>query len=142
MPIGNNNQTISGCGIHHLAVQCHDLNESLHFYCDVLGMTPVLEFTTARKIVLVDIGDGCHIELLGPRLDGQASEIAAAPAHPLVHLALTTTDARGAIEKVRQAGYQVTAEPKDVTLNTLPVTNAFFIGPNQEIIEFFQVNGG
>jgi hypothetical protein len=88
----------------------------------------------------VDIGDGCHIELLGPRLDGEVSEIATAPAHPLVHLALTTTDARAAVEKVRQAGYQVTVEPKDVMLNTLAVTNAFFKGPNDEIIEFFQVN--
>lgn len=140
MPIGNRNTVISGCGVHHLAVQCRDLDESLHFYCDVLGMTPALEFTTNRKIVLVDIGDGSHIELLGPRLDGQVSEIAAAPGHPLLHLALTTTDARAAVEKVRQAGYPVTVEPKDIMLNTLAVTNAFFTGPNDEIIEFFQVN--
>lgn len=140
MPIGKNNSVIPGCGVHHLAIQCRDLKESLHFYCDVLGMTPVLEFTTARNIVLVDIGDGSHVELLGPRLDGQLGEIAAAPVHPLVHLALTTTDTRAAVEKVRAAGYQVTVEPKDVALGTLSVTNAFFKGPNDEIIEFFQVN--
>jgi catechol 2,3-dioxygenase-like lactoylglutathione lyase family enzyme len=139
MPIGNNNQVIPGCGVHHLAVQCNNLEESLHFYCDVLGMTPVVEFTTARKIVLVDIGDGSHMELLGPRLDGQVSEIASAPIHPLVHLALTTTDTRAAVEKVRAAGYAVTVEPKDVSLGSLAVTNAFFKGPNDEIIEFFQV---
>ena len=95
-------------------------------------MPPVLEFTTTRKIVLVDMGDGSHLEQLGPRLDGQGSEIAASPIHPLVHLALTTTDARAALEKVRSAGYPVTVEPKEVVLNTLAVTN-------DETIEFFQV---
>lgn len=139
MPIGKNNPVIPGCGVHHLAIQCRNLEELLHFYCDVLGMTTVLEFTTNRKIVLVDIGDGSHMELLGPPLDGQLSEIGASPIHPLLHLALTTSDARAAVEKVRAAGYQVTSEPKEVVLNTLAVTNAFFKGPNDEVIEFFQV---
>jgi glyoxylase I family protein len=59
---------------------------------------------------------------------------------PVIHFALATTDTRAALEHVRQAGYEVTVEPKDVTLDSLEVTIAFFKGPNGEIIEFFQTN--
>ena len=43
-------------------------------------------------------------------------------------------------ELVRQAGYQVTVEPKDVNLGGLEVTVAFFKGPCGEILEFFQTH--
>jgi glyoxylase I family protein len=139
MPIGNANQAIPGCGMHHIAVQCRNLDESLCLYRDVLGMIPVLEFGGDRKIVLLDMGDGSCVELLGPQSNAPRPEINSSPAHPLAHLALTTTDTFAAVEKVRKAGYAITSEPKRVLLNTLGVINAFFVGPNGEIIEFFQV---
>lgn len=140
MPIGTRNPIISGCGLHHIAIQCHNLEQSLQLYRDVLGMPITLEFTIGCKVALVDIGDGCCIELLGPTFEGPVAEIIPSPFHPLLHIALTTTDTRGSIEIVRQAGYSITMEPKNVDLNGLPVTNAFFRGPDGEIIEFFQVN--
>jgi glyoxylase I family protein len=103
-------------------------------------MPITLEFTIDRKVALVDIGDGCAIELLGPALEGPAAKIVPSPSHPLLHIALATLDTRSAIEIVRQAGYSITVEPKNVDLNGLSVTNAFFRGPDGEIIEFFQVN--
>jgi glyoxylase I family protein len=139
MPIGNTNTQIPGCGTHHLAVQTRDWDASLHLYRDVLGMPIVAQFgTPERPTLLLDIGDGSHMELFAP--------LPAAPAndhpddHPLRHIAFTTTDARHAVELVRQAGYKITVEPKDVQLGPLHVTLAFFIGPNGETIEFFQVN--
>lgn len=139
MPVGNKNKKLAGGGLHHVALLCQDLDASLHLYRDVLGMEAALEFTTNRKIVLVDMGDGSCLELLGPRLDGVPTEITASPAHPIAHVALTTTDARAAIEMVRQAGYEVTIEPKNLLLNELHVTNAFFKGPDGELIEFFEI---
>ncbi len=139
MPIGSANQAIPGCGMHHVAVQCRDLEESLCLYRDVLGMIPVLEFDVGRKIVLLDMGDGSCVELLGPQSDAPHADINNSPIHPLTHLALTTTDTIAAVEKVRKAGYLITSEPRHVLLNTLAVINAFFAGPNGEIIEFFQV---
>ncbi|MEO7913671.1 MAG: VOC family protein [Roseiflexaceae bacterium] len=58
----------------------------------------------------------------------------------LTHIALATTDTRTATEHVRQAGYTVTVEPKDVQLGPVAATIAFFTGPNGETIEFFQTN--
>ena len=63
-----------------------------------------------------------------------------APNNPVHHFALTTTDIHGAVEHVREAGYEITVEPRDVDLGGLHVTIAFFRGPNGESVEFFQTN--
>ncbi|MCA9886824.1 MAG: VOC family protein [Anaerolineae bacterium] len=127
-------------GTHHIAVQTRDWAASMRLYQDVLGMTLVAQFgSPERKIVLLDIGDGTHIELFEPQSDTPAVDAPAAN-DPVIHFALATTDTRNALEHVRQAGYEVTVEPKDATLGTLEVTIAFFKGPNGEIIEFFQTH--
>ena len=142
MPVGTKNSVIQGCGSHHLAVQARDWEESLKLYRDVLGMKVVAEFgSSERKIILLDIGDGSHIELFQPKPD-TAKPGNPAGNDPLTHFALATTDTRAATEHVRKAGYEVTVEPKDVNLGSLNVTIAFFKGPNGELLEFFQVNGG
>jgi catechol 2,3-dioxygenase-like lactoylglutathione lyase family enzyme len=138
MPTGTSNRQIPGCGAHHIAIQTKDWDASLRLYRDVLGMPVVAEFgTPERRIALLDIGDGSHIELFAPRLASADSAVPAGQS-PLTHFALAAADARQAIEHVRQAGYEVTVEPKDVQLGPLQATIAFFNGPNGESIEFFQ----
>jgi glyoxylase I family protein len=140
MPVGTTNRQIPGCGVHHIAVQSSNWEGSLRLYCDVLGMPIVAEFgSPERRILLLDIGDGSHIELFAPRLAAEPDQ-PAAQQPPLTHIALATSDTRQAIERVRQAGYQITVEPKDVQLGPIQATIAFFIGPNGETIEFFQTN--
>ncbi|MAS33250.1 MAG: glyoxalase [Anaerolineaceae bacterium] len=141
MPVGTKNTIIQGGGMHHIAIQTRDWDESMRFYRDVLGMKVVAEFgSETRKIVLLDMGDGSHMELFQPTAETKAPG-SEAPNDPVFHFALATTDTRGATEHVRQAGYQVTVEPKDVDLaGQMNVTISFFVGPNGEVIEFFQVN--
>ena len=138
MPTGTKNAVIKGCGTHHIAVQTRDWEASLRLYEDVLGMEIVARFgSPERKIFLLDTGDGSHIELFEPETGTPAVDAPAAN-DPVIHFALATTDTRAALEHVRQAGYEVTVEPKDVTLDGLEVTIAFFKGPNGEVIEFFE----
>jgi len=138
MPAGNRNRVIAGCAIHHVTIQTRDWEDSLRLYRDVMGMTPVAEFgSPERKIVLLDTGNGSHIELLQPTPDTPAPGNET-PNDPIAHIGLATTDARAAAEHVRAAGYEITVEPKDVDLNGLEVTVAFFKGPNGEVIEFFE----
>lgn len=138
MPVGTQNTAIRGCGTHHIAVQALDWEASLKLYRDVLGMRETVGWTAGdgQKIVLLDVGDGSHIELFSPKTDTPAD----APNYPVMHVALATTDARHATEQVRQAGYEITVEPKDVNLGGLEVTVAFFKGPSGEILEFFQTH--
>jgi len=71
MPTENSgNSIIKGCGTHHIAVQTRDWAASMRLYQEVLGMTLVAEFgSPERKIVLLDIGDGSHMELFQPKPD-------------------------------------------------------------------------
>ncbi len=140
MPVGNKNKVIQGCGSHHVAIQTRDWDASLKLYCDVLGMELVSEFgSSERKIVLLDMGDGSHIELFQPKAD-TAQAGSPATNDPIMHIALATTDTRAATEHVRRAGYEITMEPKDLVLGKLKVTIAFFKGPNGEELEFFQTH--
>lgn len=140
MPVGTKNQAIPGCGTHHVAIQSRDWDASLQLYRDVLGMKFVAEFgPEERRIMLLDAGDGSHIELFQPTGE-TPSPGGDAPNDPVTHVALATTDTRAAIEHVRAHGYEVTVEPKDLNLGGLDVTIAFFKGPSGEVIEFFQVH--
>ena len=140
MPVGTKNATIPGCGLHHVALQTRDWEASLKLYRDVLGMEIVAEFGTPdRRIILLDMGDGSHMELFQPIADTPAMG-SPAPNDPVPHIALTATDTKTATEHVRQAGYEITVEPKTLQLDHLTVTLSFFNGPNGEVIEFFQVH--
>ena len=138
MPTGTTNTQIPGLGAHHIALQTRDWDASLRLYRDVLGMRPVAQFgTPERPTLLLDIGDGSHMELVAPPATAPAGDQAAAQS-VLRHVALATADTRQAIEHVRKAGYAITVEPKTVQLGALQATIAFFTGPNGESIEFFQ----
>lgn len=137
MPVGTKNKLIPGGGSHHIAVQAVDWDASLRLYRDVLGMDIVAEFgTPERKIVLLDIGDGSHIELFQPTGATTVGERGS----PYMHFAIATSDTRAALEQVRRAGYEITVEPKTVKLGKLEVTTAFFKGPSGEELEFFQTH--
>jgi glyoxylase I family protein len=140
MAVGTKNPVIQGCGAHHIAVQTRDWDASVTFYKDVLGMEVTAEFGSSdRKIVLLDMGDGSHMELFQPTASSPTTEDAI-PNDPVTHFALATTDARAAVEHVRQAGAEITLEPTDVTLGAISATIAFFKGPSGEVIEFFQTH--
>ena len=140
MAVGTKNPVIQGGGTHHIAVQTRDWDTSLTFYRDVLGMEVTAEFGSPdRRIVLLDIGDGSHMELFQPTTSSPTVEDAS-PNDPVTHFALATTDARAAVEHVRQAGAEITVEPTDVTLGTVKATIAFFKGPSGEVIEFFETH--
>jgi catechol 2,3-dioxygenase-like lactoylglutathione lyase family enzyme len=127
-------------GIHHIAVQTHDLKASIRLYRDVLGMRIVNEWgTPERRVTLLDTGDGAHIELVAPA-GAELLTPGETPTYPLLHIALSTNDIHAAVEQVRISGYDIVIEPKDVQLGPVRATIAFFIGPNNERIEFFQTN--
>ena len=53
------------------------------------------------------------------------------------HLALAIDDTDGCAARVREAGYEITIEPKDVELCDITARIAFCTGPCGEIVEFF-----
>jgi len=139
MPIGTRNKVIAGLGSHHIAIQTTDYEASVGFYTEVMGMTEVVEFETGgRRAVMLDIGDGSHMELFEPIPGTQPSNDATGDI--VFHFALQTTDIEAALERVRAAGMEITVELRTAQLGPLNVSLAFFKGPSGEVVEFMQVN--
>ena len=86
------------------------------------------------------VWDGVQPQCIGTSGDAPSEPEQSTANSPILHFALATTDTRAAVEHVRQAGYEITAEPRTVDLNGMGVTFAFFKGPNGEEIEFFQTH--
>ena len=139
MPIGDKNQVMPGLGTHHIAIQTTDYEASLAFYTEVMGMTEVVGFETGgRRAVMLDIGDGSHMELFEPIPGTQPSNDATG--NVVFHFALQTTDIKSALERVRAAGMEITVELRTTQLGPMNVSLAFFKGPSGEVVEFMQVN--
>jgi len=137
------NPILGGGGLHHVAVRTDDINKSVDFYTQVLGMRVVTAFKPdARSFVHLDAGDGSLLELMQD--DRPIEPTAERAVH--WHLCFRTTRIEAAMERVAEAGMQVTVPVKAVTLtNTatnppspMPVKVAFFIGPSGELVELFQ----
>ncbi len=139
MPIGSGNQVIAGLGTHHIAIQTVDYEASVRFYTEVMGMTEVVGFVSeGRRAVILDIGDGSHMELFEPIPGTQPSNDATG--NVVFHFALQTSDIETALERVRAAGMEITVELKTVQMGALNISLAFFKGPSGEVVEYIQVN--
>jgi catechol 2,3-dioxygenase-like lactoylglutathione lyase family enzyme len=127
-------------GTHHIAIQTTDWEASLHLYRDVLGMTEAVTFDngTGQSVVLLDTGDGTHVELF-EAVPGSAATAQGAFSDVLSHVALTVADARAVTDVVRAAGYEILAEPRDVDLaGRVRLTISFFRGSSGEIVELVE----
>jgi lactoylglutathione lyase len=124
-------------GYHHIGLWVKDELKSLAFY-QKLGGKVVFSFPMSdlpKTINLVDLGGNAVIEIL-PRGNGAEEQ----DAH-WAHIAIRTDDARAAYDLAIKAGAISRSAPQDMNLGTMPVTNAFVLGPDHEVIEFFQVRG-
>jgi len=118
-------------------MRSRDFDASVKFYTDALGFTQKIAWGEGDgRAVMLDTGDGNYLEIFA----GGADETK--PEGAVLHFALRTTDCDTAIERAREAGAEVTVEPKDVdipsTPEPTPVRIAFCKGPDGEVIEFFQ----
>ncbi len=121
-------------GVHHIAVKptAEQYEKTVEFYTQLLGMEIKKSWgEPERPCLMVSCGDNTCMEILG-----SDSEIPAGG--PLAHIAFATDKVDELIEKVREAGYQVTNEPADANLGgDTPIRIAFFYGPTNEHIELF-----
>lgn len=131
------NTKLFGGGFHHVAIRVNDFDRSMKFYTEGLGFTVARAWGGAGKnrAVMLDTGDGNYFELFERDPADVPSEAV------YLHAAIRTSDCDKAIQVAREAGAEVTVEPKDVEIQSsppYPVRIAFFKGPDGEIIELFQ----
>ncbi len=132
------NATIGGGGFHHVAIRARDFDASVAFYKDVLGFVERIAWGEAgKRAIMLDTGDGNYLEVFERPGQERASQEAA-----ILHFALRTDDPDAVVERVREAGMNVTVEPRDVEIasrpQVTPVRLAFFEGPDGEVVELFK----
>ena len=141
MPRTSTNAVLSGSGFHHIALRARDFDRSLTFYTEGLGFPVRHQWGEGDgRIALLDLGDGNYIELFASKPGQPPDPENTPPAWPYFHLALRSNDVDADIEKVRALGCQITVEPKSVPVGDPPLTIrvGFFLGPDGEVLEFFQ----
>ena len=119
-------------GLHHVSLSTlpEDYPKALSFYRDFLGFEMICEVAMPAADPLAMLSMGNTILELVP--DGSGGESSGA----LNHIALTTDDVDGLLEKVRTAGYEVTMEPDEFVLpHGVTIRIAFFKGPAGESVE-------
>ena len=119
------------CGVHHLSLKTTTgaYLSTVAFYRDILEL-PVLRVQTGATFL------SCGNVVLEILNSGEEREKGGA----LDHFAFFTPDVDAAIERVRQAGCEITMEPKDHIFpgeTPYAVHIAFFRGPAGEDVELF-----
>ena len=134
------NTVLSNGGFHHIALRARDFDKSFQFYTEGLGFRLAHQWGEGEKrIALLDIGDGNFVELFASA-PGQSPDAGSevAPPWPYFHLALRTAGVDKDIETARALGCTITIEPKTVAVGTKTIRVGFFLGPDGEVLEFFQ----
>ena len=125
-------------GFHHVALKCNGLGEyekTVAFYHEVLKLPIVRTWGEGdESAAMLDTGAGLF------EIFANANDCLSAGA--LRHLALDVEDVDICVAAVREAGYEITMEPKDICIPSnppYPARIAFCIGPVGEELEFFHV---
>ncbi|MDL2286994.1 VOC family protein [Eubacteriales bacterium OttesenSCG-928-G02] len=121
-------------GIHHIAIKAKssEYEKLVWFYEDLLGMKRVRSWNGG---VMLSTGDNSVMELMCD------DNVTITNDGALRHIAFTTDLVDELIEKIKENGFEVIDEPKDITIQAeqpYPVRIAFCKGVVGEVIEFFK----
>ena len=124
-------------GFHHVSMKCckgEEYQRVVRFYTETLGL-PVSRSWGGEEPdgVMIELGNG-SIEIFCNRNADVDTGI-------IRHIALETEDVEACARRVREAGYEVFIEPRDLLIPSQPPVRAricFCFGPLHEQIEFFQ----
>lgn len=120
--------------LEHIGIRTDDMDRSIQFYTEVLGMKLVervpLDETTELAFLSFPGQEDVQVELIARSIEGMAVE-------GLVnHLALTVEDIDAVINKLKQHGVAISDEWPKTILDGRKI--AFFNGPSGEKLELFQ----
>lgn len=127
------------CGVHHIALKSTEENfrRTISFYTDILGFSIVRRWGEGSgRGAMISCGDNTVMEITANGMNDKL------PDGAIQHIAFDIDDPDEMIRALREEGYEVTMEPKDVTIASdppYPVRVAFVRGPVNEHIELFKV---
>jgi len=121
----------------HTMLRVKDLDESLRFYCDVLGMKLLRRKDyPAGRFTLAFVGYGNESETAVIELTHNWGKTDYVLGDAYGHIALGVPDIRAAIERLRTTGARITREPGPMKHGTTVI--AFLEDPNGYKIELIE----
>lgn len=120
--------------LEHIGVYVNDMDESIAFYTEIMGMKLAGRVRQPNNIELSFLSfagtESIEIELIGRGTDGM-------PDNGIVHhIAFTVTDIEAELKRLKSLGVRMLDEEPRVILNGVKI--GFFFGPNGERLELFQ----
>jgi glyoxylase I family protein len=125
----------------HVGVTVSDLDKSLNFYCDLIGMKFILRRTSPNggsQVAFVECA-GAQLELIQP--DGEI----ATPARRVPdteagvrHLTFNFDDMDATFDRLVAAGVPVVSKPRDAYNRDILARVAFVLDPDGVVIELAQ----
>ncbi|MCZ8515531.1 VOC family protein [Paenibacillus filicis] len=120
--------------LEHIGVRVNDMDASIRFYTEVLGMKLVKRAPLADGVELGFLSfpgsDDVEIELIGRGSDGLSDS------GKVHHIAFTVSEIEAEIERLKAHGVTMIDETPKTILNGAKL--AFFFGPDGERLELFQ----
>ena len=124
----------------HTMIRVSDLQASKKFYCEALGMKMLREKEYPDgKFTLCFVGYGDEADHAVIELTYNWGKSTYTLGDAFGHIALATSDIRGACDRVRALGYKVTREPGPMKHGTTVI--AFVEDPNGYKIELIELRG-
>lgn len=122
--------------IAHTAYRCADMEKSLHFYCEVLGLPKAFDIEDDKGdpwIIYIKVCDNQFIELF--YTDGNGILISKNSSY--AHLCLEVTDIYGFCERIKSKGYHLDSEPRQGKDQNI---QAWLTDPDGNRVELMQIS--
>ena len=95
--------------LEHVGIKTSDIEKSLHFYCDILGLQRIEDVEVYGKTFYFVGNENALIEIEA----GGPDDTQAAPRFQtgLYHLAFIVEDVKGMVERLKKQGVSIALEP-------------------------------
>jgi lactoylglutathione lyase len=125
--------------VHHVSILTEDIDESIRFYRDNLGMRLISRFRQEDGMETAFLGDGLasteyQLELAGPPFHGWMAEILEKHGPSLDHHALLVEDLKDWVPKLKSEGIDILESPRAF----LPARHMVFKDPSGTVVELVE----
>ncbi len=125
-------------GLEHVGMTCRDLDQTMAFYCGLLGLKLALRKTSpGGEVIFLDTGAGM-LEIACPVADISRSRDVPPHEAGMRHITFAFDDVDAMIAKLNAAGVEAIEGPRPAFFNELLRRVAFVRDPDGVIVELIE----
>jgi glyoxylase I family protein len=129
-------------GFEHVGMTSGNLDQTIGFYCDLLGLKLVLRKLHARgELAFLDTGSGM-LEVFAPNADVARSRDVPPHEAGIRHMTLAYDDVDAIIARLEEAGVEVVERPRDAINQQFLKRLAFVRDPDGILVELVERASG